>query len=84
MQQAERPVRLRAPDLRSITTVRVTFRELEVLQLIADGCGNREIARGLNLSEETIKTHVRHLLARLGASSRANAVAIAFRAGLIR
>ena len=60
-----------------------TARELEVLQLVADGLVNREIGTSLFLSEETVKSHVRHLLAKLQARSRAHAVAVGFRRGLI-
>ena len=60
-----------------------TMREIEVLQLISDGLVNREIGHRLFLSEETVKSHVRHLLAKLQARSRAHAVAIGFRRGLI-
>ena len=60
-----------------------TAREIEVLQLISDGIVNREIGQRLFLSEETVKSHVRHLLAKLQARSRAHAVAVGFRRGLI-
>jgi DNA-binding NarL/FixJ family response regulator len=60
-----------------------TNREIEVLQLISDGLVNREIGHRLFLSEETVKSHVRHLLAKLQARSRAHAVAVGFRRGLI-
>jgi DNA-binding NarL/FixJ family response regulator len=60
-----------------------TPREIEVLQLISDGLVNREIGTRLFLSEETVKSHVRHLLAKLQARSRAHAVAVGFRRGLI-
>jgi DNA-binding NarL/FixJ family response regulator len=60
-----------------------TAREIEVLQLICDGLVNREIGVRLFLSEETVKSHVRHLLAKLQARSRAHAVAVGFRRGLI-
>jgi DNA-binding NarL/FixJ family response regulator len=60
-----------------------TGREIEVLQLVADGLVNREIGQRLFLSEETVKSHVRHLLAKLQARSRAHAVAVGFRRGLI-
>jgi DNA-binding NarL/FixJ family response regulator len=60
-----------------------TARELEVLQLIAEGLVNREIGHRLFLSEETVKSHVRHLLAKLQARSRAHAVAVGFRRGLV-
>src|ERR671933_367570 len=58
-----------------------TMREVEVLQLISDGLVNREIGQRLFLSEETVKSHVRHLLAKLQARSRA--VAVGFRRGII-
>ena len=60
-----------------------TQREVEVLQLISDGLVNREIGERLFLSEETVKSHVRHLLAKLQARSRAHAVAVGLRRGLI-
>ena len=60
-----------------------TAREIEVLQLVADGLVNREIGQRLFLSEETVKSHVRHLLAKLQARSRAHAVSVGFRRGLI-
>ena len=60
-----------------------TAREIEVLQHVADGLVNREIGERLFLSEETVKSHVRHLLAKLQARSRAHAVAVGFRRGLI-
>jgi two-component system, NarL family, response regulator len=60
-----------------------TVREVGVLQLISDGLVNREIGERLFLSEETVKSHVRHLLAKLQARSRAHAVAVGLRRGLI-
>jgi DNA-binding NarL/FixJ family response regulator len=62
---------------------KLSLREIEVLQLLADGLVNREIARQLFVSEETVKSHVRHVLAKLEARSRAHAVAVGFRGGLI-
>ncbi len=61
-----------------------TGRESQVLQLISEGLVNREIGEHLFLSEETVKSHVRHLLAKLQARSRAHAVAIGLRRGLIQ
>jgi DNA-binding CsgD family transcriptional regulator len=61
---------------------RITPRELEVLALIAEGYSTREIARMLWITEETVRTHVRRLLDRLGARTRAHAVSIAHRDGL--
>jgi DNA-binding CsgD family transcriptional regulator len=60
----------------------ITARELEVRALIADGYSTRDIAKALWITEETVRTHVRRLLARLGARTRAQAVAIAYREGL--
>ena len=51
--------------------------------MISDGLVNREIGQRLFLSEETVKSHVRHLLAKLQARSRAHAVAVGFRRGII-
>lgn len=62
---------------------RPSERELEVLRLVADGLVNTEIGRRLWLSPETVKSHVASLLAKLGAKTRAEAVAIGFRAGLL-
>ena len=71
-----------APPLRELPQ-EPTLREIEVLQLVSDGLVNREIGQRLFLSEETVKSHVRHLLAKLHARSRAHAVAVGFRRGLI-
>jgi DNA-binding NarL/FixJ family response regulator len=61
----------------------LTRRELEVLQLIADGLTSGPIAARLWLSVETVKSHVCAIHTKLGATSRAHAVAIAFRQGLL-
>lgn len=61
----------------------LTRRELEVLQLLATGLTNRGIARQLRMSEHTAKFHVGSVLGKLGAASRAEAVAVAARAGLL-
>ena len=60
-----------------------TKREIQVLQLVANGLSNREIASQLVITEETAKSHVRHLLIKLKALSRAHAVAIGFRSRLV-
>jgi DNA-binding NarL/FixJ family response regulator len=54
-----------------------------VLVLIARGFPNKRIARELTLSEKTVKTHVGHVLAKLGVSDRTQAAVIAVRAGLV-
>ena len=64
-------------------TLCITDRELEIVQLIADGLGNQEIAQTLEISLETVKTHVCRLLGKLGARSRAHAVAVAWRSDLV-
>jgi two-component system nitrate/nitrite response regulator NarL len=62
----------------------LTDRELDVLGMIADGRSAPEIARELELSAATVKTHLRSLYAKLGVSDRAAAVAVAMRRGLLR
>ena len=61
---------------------RLSRRELEVLSLIAEGMSTREVARALWITEETVKSHVARVLARLGARTRAHAIAIVYRDGL--
>jgi NarL family two-component system response regulator YdfI len=61
----------------------LTPREGEVLRLLADGLGNKEIALKLNISEHTIKFHIRSILGKLGAASRTEAVTRGLRNGLI-
>jgi DNA-binding NarL/FixJ family response regulator len=62
---------------------KLTKRQREILQLLANGESTTVAARELDLSEETIKTHTKHALARLGARNRTHAVAIALRESLI-
>jgi DNA-binding NarL/FixJ family response regulator len=62
----------------------LTPRELEILQLLAQGRTNREIGERLFLSADTIKTHLRNLYRKLEVDSRAHAVAIALRRGLVK
>ena len=58
-------------------------REIEVLRHLAGGNRNRDIAQSLFISEETVKVHVKHIMEKLGASDRTQALAIAMRRGII-
>ena len=62
----------------------LTARELEVLQQVAGGNRNRDVAGLLFIAEETVKVHVKHIMEKLGAKDRTEAVAIALRRGIIR
>ncbi|HUY08675.1 MAG TPA: response regulator transcription factor [Candidatus Dormibacteraeota bacterium] len=62
---------------------RISIRELEVLECMAEGLSNREISAALSISENTVKTHVGHLLGKLEAPDRAGAVLRGWRKGLI-
>ncbi|HET6570395.1 MAG TPA: response regulator transcription factor [Solirubrobacterales bacterium] len=62
---------------------KLTRRQREILQLLSDGGSTTAAARELGLSEETVKTHTKNMLARLGAKNRTHAVAIALRECLI-
>jgi len=61
----------------------LTSREIEILKRIAHGNGNKEIAAQLSLTEETIKSHVKNILAKLGAHDRTHAVTIGIKRGII-
>ena len=61
----------------------LTSRETEVLSMLAEGAGNREIAARLHISEHTAKFHVSSILAKLGAATRTEAVSRGYREGLI-
>jgi DNA-binding CsgD family transcriptional regulator len=82
----EVPVPTEAPFVvrtESVERLGVTPREMEILQLIAAGLSNREIAERLNVSENTVKTHAARLFAKLNARRRTQVVQIAKEAGLI-
>ena len=61
----------------------LTPREMDVLRLLAQGHSNKEIARALFLAEETVKFHMRHILAKLGVQSRAQAILATIRLGMV-
>lgn len=61
----------------------LTEREMDVLRQVAAGAANKIIADNLKISEETVKTHMRKILSKLGANDRTHAVAIALKRGII-
>jgi DNA-binding NarL/FixJ family response regulator len=69
----------RVPD----ATLPLSRREFQVLQLIADGLENQAIAKILYVSVETVRTHVKSILRKLGARDRTHAVAVGFRSGVL-
>jgi DNA-binding NarL/FixJ family response regulator len=74
----DRPAAAAAPASEELTT-----REREVLELIAGGRSNKRIAFELGISEKTVKTHVGHVLAKLGVNDRTQAAMLAVRQGLV-
>jgi DNA-binding response OmpR family regulator len=62
----------------------LTHRELEILQLLAEGLGQDRIATRLTISPKTVATHIEHVLGKLRVNSRAQAVAAAYQQGIIR
>jgi len=70
---------VRTPEMTEV----LTEREMEVLRLLVQGQSNKEIARDLQIAEDTVKTHMKHILAKLGVQSRTQAVLGAIRLGLV-
>jgi DNA-binding NarL/FixJ family response regulator len=62
----------------------LTTREIEVIEQVALGNRNRDVAELLHISEETVKVHIKHIMEKLGAKDRTQAIAIAVRRGIIR
>ena len=79
----EAPVAEVAPELAEPLVEPLTPREIEVLQLLSEGLGNKEIASRLNISEHTAKFHVASIMGKLGAMSRTEAVTLGIRHGLV-
>lgn len=65
-------------------TAELTPRELEVLRLVAAGLSNADIAKALVVSEHTAKTHIAHILGKLGLRGRTQAVIFAYETGVVR
>lgn len=71
--------RMRAPGEEALSA-----REIEVLELVAEGASNKEIARQLHISKATVKTHLVHIFDKLGVSDRTAAVTTALKRGILR
>jgi DNA-binding NarL/FixJ family response regulator len=78
------PPQLAAQLAEHLSDEALTGREVEVLSQIAGGNRNRDIADRLFISEETVKVHIKHIMEKLGASDRTQAVAIGVRRGIIQ
>ena len=61
----------------------LTHREVQVLQLVASGCANKAISARLEINEETTKSHIKNILAKLGARDRTHAVSLGLKRGII-
>lgn len=77
------PAHLAAQLAEHMSDEDLTAREIEVLGQIAGGNRNRDIAEKLFITEETVKVHIKHIMEKLGASDRTQAVAIGVRRGII-
>ena len=78
------PPQLAAQLAEHMSDEALTEREVEVLGQIAGGNRNRDIAERLFITEETVKVHIKHIMEKLGASDRTQAVAIGIRRGIIQ
>lgn len=85
--RARRSIIRQQPDRRRPTTppsTDLTNREFEVLRLLADGQAPTDIATELVISKKTVASHIQRILAKLGVHTRAQAVAVAYKAGLLK
>jgi DNA-binding NarL/FixJ family response regulator len=73
----------RSVPIAATVASRLTSRELEVLRLLAEGLGQKQIATRLFVSPKTVGTHIEHIFRKLGVRSRAQAVTMAYQKGLI-
>src|SRR5262249_52462599 len=78
------PVDVAAQLAEYLTEESLTTREVEILRLVASGKRNSDVAAALSISEDTVKVHVRHIMEKLGANARTEAVVIAARRGIIQ
>jgi NarL family two-component system response regulator YdfI len=76
-------VRADSPDAPAQAVGDLTAREIEVLRMLAEGLGNKQIASRLGVTDHTIKFHISSILGKLGASTRTEAVTMGIRMGLI-
>jgi DNA-binding NarL/FixJ family response regulator len=77
------PAQLAAQLAEHLSDDNLTAREIEVLSQVAGGNRNRDIAEKLFITEETVKVHIKHIMEKLGANDRTQAVAIGVRRGII-
>jgi DNA-binding NarL/FixJ family response regulator len=70
-------------QMRAPAEEKLSSREVEVLQLVAEGASNREIANSLYISQATVKSHLIHIFDKLGVSDRTAAVTVALRRGIL-
>lgn len=71
-------------QMRAPAEERLSSRELEVLQLVAEGASNKDIASRLHISQATVKSHLIHVFGKLGVSDRTAAVTVALQRGIMR
>ena len=78
-----RRIAIGQPTIQSGERKSLTQRELEIVKLVSEGLSNKAVARRLGISAHTVKFHLEAVFAKLGAASRADAVARGLRGGLI-